>query len=177
MDSTDTSKWDVVEKMLLNHLTALRSNRYYHGARVVLYMEANMSWIDVDRIAGIINTRNFHIEIAKTKGRYGVTTGHHEKKMYALQVGHCLRLNTLTATRKVFGEDPARDMKLLYQQMDRFRTEVKEAKMPGVAPKITYTGKGSGSLSDDILLALMICLWHAEAQRRTTLHGPRLHVK
>jgi len=136
-------------------------------------MESNMSWIDVDGIAGLLSVRRFgRLEVARdpSSGKYGVKTGAHEKKMYAMQVGHYLKLNQLTAAKHMFGEDPARDMLLLYQQMDRFRMEVKESSMPGEKPKVVYTGKGSGSQSDDILLALMINLWHAAAYFKTNLY-------
>jgi hypothetical protein len=78
---------DEIDQMLIDFVFALRRHRRYQGAAFVVAIEGNMSYIEADRIASIVQKSQVQpvvvlAEDGQQKGRYGVHTGHMEKSAY-----------------------------------------------------------------------------------------------
>lgn len=78
---------DEIDQMLIDFVFALRRHRRYQGAAFVVAIEGNMSYIEADRIASIVQKSQVQpvvvlSEDGQQKGRYGVHTGHMEKSAY-----------------------------------------------------------------------------------------------
>ena len=78
---------DEIDQMLIDFVFALRRHRRYQGAAFVVAIEGNMSYIEADRIASIVQKSQVQpvvvlAEDGQHKGRFGVHTGHMEKSAY-----------------------------------------------------------------------------------------------
>lgn len=78
---------DEIDQMLIDFVFALRRHRRYQGAAFVVSIEGNMSYLESDRIASIVQKHQVQpvvvlAEDGRQKGRYGVHTGHMEKSAY-----------------------------------------------------------------------------------------------
>lgn len=78
---------DEIDQMLIDFVFSLRRHRRYQGAAFVVAIEGNMSYIEADRIASIVQKGQVQpvvvlAEDGQKKGRYGVHTGHMEKSAY-----------------------------------------------------------------------------------------------
>lgn len=78
---------DEIDQMLIDFVFALRRHRRYQAAAFVVAIEGNMSYIEADRIATIVQKGQVQpvvvlAEDGQKKGRYGVHTGYMEKSAY-----------------------------------------------------------------------------------------------
>jgi hypothetical protein len=78
---------DEIDQMLTDFVFALRRHGRYQAAAFVVAIEGNMSYLESDRIATIVQKRPVQpvvvlAEDGQQKGRYGVHTGQIEKSAY-----------------------------------------------------------------------------------------------
>jgi hypothetical protein len=78
---------DEIDQMLTDFVYALRRHRRYQGAAFIVAIEGNMSYLESDRIACIVQKQPVQpvvvlAEDGQQKGRYGVHTGQMEKSAY-----------------------------------------------------------------------------------------------
>lgn len=78
---------DEIDQMLTDFVYGLRRHRRYQAAAFIVAIEGNMSYIEADRIATIVQKRPAQpvvvlAEDGQQKGRYGVHTGQMEKSAY-----------------------------------------------------------------------------------------------
>ena len=78
---------DEIDQMVIDFVWSLRHHPRYAGAAFVVAIEGNMSYLQADRMAGIVMKDGLGptivlAEDGKNLGRYGVYTGHMEKCAY-----------------------------------------------------------------------------------------------
>lgn len=134
----------------------------YPRALIFLAIEANMSFVDTDRIGKIarkISPFNMRVtcQDPKGKGRTGVWTGENEKGMYANSIRDALVSKTLfyVEDSKFVSANAAKTQLQFEKQLQVFRRIVKPAVNKAFdKPKITYSGEGK----DDLVIACGMCL-------------------
>lgn len=138
----------------------------YPEALFIVYIEANMSFIEANRLKGVFSQEKYglvHVmsRDPKKEGRDGVWTDAVAKKMFALDLQRVMSNGQLS-----FGDQMVSDngemhkMKLLDQMQQFCRAVTQPKKDSSQMPKITYSGKGPGQ-RDDLVLGLMIALTHS----------------
>jgi len=175
LEASPSPKHNEIMKMLENFILRTRSMRVYRDALIFIAIEANMSFITADMLAGFFQNPRFgRIEVLsldpKKHQRPGVWTGENEKERYAESMERALANGTLCYAREQAG-DPAKWplVKQEFQsQLGSFRREVDPAKDPMFGRnKITFTGKAGNGKKDDLVLATQIALYHLEWLKTT----------
>ncbi len=164
---------EVIKKMILDHIAAIRAQTMYRNALIYLYIEANMSWITADYVAGLTR-RDGNIVVASHDSskyqRYGVVTGAAEKENYAATLIRLLMDNLLYLAERIIGAQVKEDVANLLNQFGLFRREVRAPVDVAHGKWIfSWTGKSPGK-KDDLILALMICIYWMERQLQTDEH-------
>jgi hypothetical protein len=159
IDASSSTKHDEIVRVLTTHVRSLRQKKSYADAWIYVYIEANMSWLSADLVAGILQT--FHkVKVvsmdASKHQRYGVWTGNNEKENYAATIQKLLRDHTLFFAKDLIGENLVRDLESLYRQLRVFRKETRAPADAAFGKWVTvWTGK-SPNQKDDLCMALQI---------------------
>ena len=171
LEATDSFRDADVVGMVRRHLTQLRRDPRYEAALMVIFIEANMSYIGADRLAGIIaSTPLFAPSSVESKdprdhGRVGVWTGPTEKKSMAEYLRLVIEEDTLCVADRLVGHKTDRDFDELMHQLACYRRHIVEPREPGIGTwKETFTGKGPGK-KDDLAMTLQLALWWGERTR------------
>lgn len=153
---------------------AIRDHPIYGRSVIVLIIEANMSYIGADLVAGWlrrVDLRPVYIlsRDPTPKARVGVWTGENEKVLYAAEMERVLANHTLRRAAELIDHPralPRWDQ--LVQQMAMFRRTVKNpADEVFQSVKVAFSGKGGGN-ADDLCLALQMALYWGNDVRRDT---------
>jgi hypothetical protein len=133
--------------------------------------EANMSFINADRVASIVSEMACgDCEVvrfmqpngkADPRGRFGVVTTEHRKALYVNEMRHALRHNNLRflAPQETIGSNVERDLGALRAQLNSYKEEIIPGDEYGTTPpKRRYSGKGTGQ-KDDLCLAIQIVMY------------------
>jgi hypothetical protein len=177
-ETSSSHRYNDIMNLMDNHLIGLRKIPQYRDSLFVVYIEANMSFIEVDRIREHLVSRSQEFgevfvvsEDPKNKGRYGVWTGETEKELYAKGIRQLMSEGRIHyAENFVSASRPEKESKQqLEDQMRNLRKEAEPCLKPGMDKvKITYTGKAPG-VRDDACMSLQIVLHHAQQQRHKPL--------
>jgi hypothetical protein len=158
--------------MIHEHVHRLRSHPIYGSCLIRVFIEANMSPTDADRVADMLRHPRYRPEsmdiVCEVKDRVrgggfqqpGVFTTHSKKEAFAEELGrnidfmHFARLFVCQGQPEVIQRE-------LYMQLASFRVEVVGTADPDrqLHAKIIVTGKSSGK-KDDLVMALCIALFH-----------------
>ena len=156
--------------MVRGHIRALKQHKIYGQAMLVIFIEANMSYISADWIADCIRqeTANIWVESRDptSRNRVGVWTLNFEKEAYAWTLRSILENDNLYFADQMIGEHLQKDKDQLESQFRQFRMERREPADPGFDKFCyAYTGKTSGGSKDDLLLGLMIATYWDKRKR------------
>lgn len=159
--------------MVRGHIRALKDHPVYGQAKLVVFIEANMSYISADWIADKIRleTSNLIIESRdpSSRNRIGVWTANFEKEAYAWTLRSIVENDNLYFASQMIGEKLDKDIVELESQFRQFRMERREPADPGFDKfRYAYTGKTTGGTKDDLLLALMIATYWDKRKREET---------
>jgi hypothetical protein len=175
-----------IDDMILDHYWKLR--QLYPEMAIVIFPEANMSWIGTDHIKRILTPNKHSLEEQdfvekirqKTGSRglgqiyvwsgnslhkdaIGVITGEEQKIRGADDLRETLLSGTLYAAHKFVSKDATRWLKEFVHQMQFFRMEIKTPADPVFSGfKVKYTGKAPGK-KDDVVVAVQGTLIWARA--------------
>jgi hypothetical protein len=158
--------------MVVGHLKSLRAVKAYQGAHIYLFIEANMSWLSADFVAGYTRQHDDNLSVvsadASKHHRPGVWTGPTEKENYTAALISLLQDNRLYFAKNTTSERLAEHQLDLKRQLTVFRKEIK-APVDQVFGRFTvaFSGKAPGK-KDDLVLALQICLYWMGRQRGNT---------
>lgn len=184
LDRTPSADSRKVEQLVVDHLSRLRRYEPCRGALIVLYVEANMSWIEVDRVRLLAERAVlqpcFIASHNSKPGKLGVITDESNKAAYVDTLRHLLADDRLSHARHTQSEDPEACIYALHDQLRRFRRHYVAPREPETQRGRAYmTGKGANR-KDDLLLALMMAVYYSLHTRHdphfkqlyTRLHGP-----
>lgn len=146
--------------MVKTHLAKLQQHERYRKAHKLIFIEANMSYIGADQVAGWC--REFEPVIIESRdpsprGRVGVWTGPYEKESYAWKLRDQMEDDTVYFASDLVGEHVKRDKATFIAQLQKFRMERQEPKDLTFGKfKYAYTGKTGNGEKDDLAMAYMI---------------------
>ena len=164
LDSTDSAQAQEVTLTIYEHLMRIRRSDRYRNATIVIYIEANMSWIEVDRVAQICSSPQLGpviIESSDTssRNRLGVTTTEANKAAYVSGLMHILQDGKIQYASPLLSKDPDRAKRLLESQLRQFRRTVKTPRDTTFQQgRVSYTGK-SARTQDDLAMVLMMAIY------------------
>lgn len=152
--------------LLLNHVRQLRRKAVYNKAHIIVYIEANMSYISANRVAtlfrdnGVENMYFVSQDPTPKNGhmREGVWTGDIEKEVFTTRIQTLLADNQLHFAETFISHRPEKEIKnLMITQLEKFRLDITPPKdlIHGKARR-GYSGKSPGE-KDDVVMALEIC--------------------
>jgi hypothetical protein len=171
--------------MIEGHLRSLRCSKRYGNAYLLIFIEANMSFIQADAVAGWCQPFGpLYIERQQPgdNERVGVWTGPYEKESYAFLLREVIEEDTIFFASEMIGRDPQKQKDLLLTQLRKFHMEKRPPNDPAFGKfKYAFTGKTGGGSKDDLVLALMIAMYwgrrrreHKEFKRLCEEQGYRL---
>lgn len=158
-----------MDAVLVNHVTEL--TKMYPRALIFDYIEANMSFVEADRMANIckkISPHNIRIESQdpKGKGRSGIWTGENEKYQYATAIRHSLTVGSICyADDSCFiSRDVIKAKEKFENQLGTFRRITSPNTNPAFKKaKVTYSGEGK----DDTVIVCGMCMYFSYEKRNS----------
>ncbi len=155
--------------LIKEHFIRLRRDPWLRNCVFWVFIEANMSYIDADRIVSMLNCPNigeFRAERdRKNSARFGVITTQAVKEAYVRSAQEVLINGTLEVRDSLVGQNTGADAGNLFKQLSHFRREIKKANDPIHGQvRTAYTGK-TGGRKDDLAMALMINLFWSNYRR------------
>lgn len=160
-----------VERMILQHMTGLSQHPKYGKGYKLVFIEANMSYIGADQVAGWCRRVPFQPVIIESRdpsprGRVGVWTGPYEKEAYAWTLRDVVESDSLYFAADMIGSNIERDKQTLISQLRQFRMERLDPLDTAFGKyKYAYTGKTGGGEKDDLALSLMIATYWGRRKR------------
>lgn len=161
------------EKSMINHLKAIRRNRFYARARIYVMFEANGDWDRAGRAAAAIQQVIPNVTFVKNEprndeARPGVLTTPTNRPAALAYTKQLLVDDDIYVSADphfVCGdtnpEAPSKNMRMLVEQLRGFKRNRKVSDHPEMtAVKETLSGKDSSGQQDDFVLALAMGLWH-----------------
>ena len=153
--------------MLSDHYGGLRRNARYRDAIIMVYIEANMSFVDAKRVRNLLMGQEFGppggIEVAafdsKKEQRFGVWTDNPHKEAYAIELQQQVPHMRFAVEGDFISGDARQCRKDLCDQLKVFRKEIFETSATSPCYKACYTGKSAGR-KDDFVMALGIALYY-----------------
>lgn len=172
-DSTLSTRMDAVVAMMKSHILMIRHTPPYTTAHIIIYLEANLSYLTADQCATVLSDPMFHpihfeSHDPKGFGRVGIITTQERKELGVAHVQRSLVANTLCYADPFISLNGTKVKAELEQQMRRYRMEKRIKDDIFQKPKFTMTGKGSGE-RDDMIMCLMLALYWSY-KRRTDHH-------
>ena len=173
LDRTNSTKADVVKNLILGHYQALLDKERYRNCIIRVFIEANMSFIDADRIATDlqriggrrIDVVRFDPE-CKENPRYGVWTNAASKEAQACELQRSVPLMSFVEPNLAVSRDWEGNITELLTQLKKYRKVIDQPKTAaqsgGSASSLFYkaycTGKGGAGTCDDMVSATGIAL-------------------
>jgi hypothetical protein len=153
--------------MIDTHYMKLMNHPRYRQCRIRVYIEANMSFIDADRIAKRLQEPIFasRIEVVRfdAKGRYGIWTTPDKKECYATQLQISIPRARFAHGNDFLSQEEDGHKPELFKQLKNFRREIDVPKNGAAASALFYkshiTGKSTGE-KDDWAMVFGILLHH-----------------
>jgi hypothetical protein len=167
-DETDSAKSEDIDNMIDTHYSRLLKHERYKQCIIRVYIEANMSFIDADRVAKrltILPIFQGRIEVVRfdDHGRYGIWTSKDKKECYAMQLQISIPRARFVNDKEFLSQDEGGHKKEVFKQLKAFRKEVEEPKNGSSSTalfyKCSYTGKSTGE-KDDWAMVYGILLHH-----------------
>lgn len=166
MDHSDTMEVQEVNKLIYGHLANLRKIPQFRQAMILVYIEANMSWIEADRVKHVClqpELQPLHVISHDKEGRTGVLTTAQNKEAYVFTALDLMRTDRLSYVADhqftTQAESQADIKEALTIQLRGFKRKREESKRPEFTPaRVAMSGK-SAHCKDDILMALMFVLY------------------
>jgi hypothetical protein len=159
-----------INTMIYTHLRTLRRLPDFLCTTFVIYIEANMSWLETDRVAQICSRPELQPVLLesrdpKRQDRIGVITDENTKLGYVSTMRHLLSDKQLSYYQQLHSENTAEAKATLEDQLRQFRRAIRVPDNPEHAKyQVHYTGKGY-SKKDDLVMALMMCCYWSEVTR------------
>lgn len=167
-DSTDSAKSEDIDHMIDTHYMRLMKHERYKQCIIRVYIEANMSFIDADRVAKRLALPIFQgrIEVVRfdDHGRYGIWTSKDKKECYAMQLQISIPRARFVNDHEFLTQNlEDGHKKEVFKQLKSFRKEIEEPKNGAMSSslyyKCSYTGKSVGE-KDDWAMVYGILLHH-----------------
>jgi hypothetical protein len=165
LDHTDAGHVETVNELVVNHMRALRKLPDMEGVCLIVYIEANMSWIEADRLSLLCTQPALQPVIVesrdpKGKHRAGVVTDEHNKVGYVSGLQCLLQEQRITYAQDIASRDVHECKKELETQMRAFKRAVKVPDQPEHQKyHVALTGKGYGRKDDLVMALMMACYW------------------
>lgn len=160
---------DVVARLTLNHLRALRDSPLYRDAYIFIYVEINMSYIQADWLAkliakqkdlGQIEMVSYEKDSASATPRYGVWTGPQQKEEYATHLAQLLRDGLIRYASYIVGANPEETIQTAEEQLKTYRKEIQKPSNHTFGKyKFAYSGKSDGCKDDLAMVFQMFPYW------------------
>lgn len=149
--------------MLVRHCHDLRRHDAYRDAVILLIVEANMSYLDADRVANLFQQVASPVHVLSRDQnrarRPGIWTGAVEKELYVNSLVNVLRMKGLGRTASLLGSHPETDWHLLLTQLSMFRRETRSPTDPRFGRFVTtFSGKAGAGQRDDLAMALQMAV-------------------
>jgi hypothetical protein len=169
LDRTNSTKAAVVREMILGHYLALLKKERYKHCIIRVFIEANMSFIDADRIAVDLQAMDSRrIDVVrfdpecKENPRYGVWTNANSKQAQAEELVRCVPDMAFVEPHLAVSRDWEGNITELLTQLKKYRKVIDQPKTQTGASslhyKAFYTGKGGAGSCDDYVSACGIAL-------------------
>lgn len=174
MAQTNKVDCDAIDNVIDEHFRRLRTHIQYRNCMNRVYMEANMSFVDTDRLAKKLHSNrdlygNVHVVSFDPKkkgtggGRFGIWTTHDSKVCYAEEIRRCMA-HMRFADKYIGTPDNWQINRTeLFKQLGQFRKEIivpaNTENNSQLFFKVNITGKSTGE-QDDMVMALGICLYY-----------------
>lgn len=170
MDHTDSYRYEEIELMIRDHLSALRADPRYRHCVIVVFIEANMGFVHVDRIRDVVTGTDVFAPIlvptfdAEGKNRPGVWTTHDRKMGYVLNLRAILAAKLLLYAERlisVTSKPDERAIKCEFEnQLRAFRRCEKQSATPEfVEARVEVSGKTSRGSRDDLAMCAMMSIY------------------
>lgn len=164
IDQSTSYHSDDVASMVHQHFTNLRNHPKLRNSIYVVFIEANMSYLDADRIANELERKKQYRPIVipsydtTQKRRKGVWTDNPAKIAYADALSRALTSQQLACELNIIGQHAQEDIEMLIDQMKNYRRFIKsDPTKPFSTEAVTYSGKQVGK-RDDLVMSLMMAL-------------------
>jgi hypothetical protein len=169
IDACSSRRDAVKNQLIMDHVGGIRTRFPY--ALIVVYIESNFDCFAADGIRTMITHPMLGAVkvISDTSGkeeRVGVYTGPGEKRRFAEQLEHYLRVDSLTMSDTITSssDDTNEVRDKLIAQMETYRRDIRAPSDETHGTwKVSYSGKSSGC-KDDLVLALQIVLYWSHVQ-------------
>lgn len=175
MDRSAGADPNVIWNMIITHFLKLRANPKTARSLIVLFIEANMSYVEANRLRELLLQPRFApvqvISRDSTKqDRAGIITTEESKRQMADDLE-----KTMKAERLVYWRDFVTQLSTQQEakaeietQLLAYRRDARPSKDPArTRPIITYSGKNGGNTRDDQCMALQIALNEGRKMRES----------
>jgi hypothetical protein len=162
---------NIIVDMIIKHLRKLRSIAQYANAVMFVYIEANLSWVTANTLAGVAQAGEFYPCIVKkydpkNKGRFGVWTQEAEKEKMCHETKHVMADGALYYAEHFFSETaPLTIQQEIKAQLEVYRRNIRLSDSGKVT--IEYTGK-STNRKDDLAIVIQLLLYWSRYNREST---------
>lgn len=168
MDSTPVADSNEVERVVHRHLADLRNSHAFRASLITLFVEANMSWIEADRVKKLASDpllQPLYMPAFNSKNLPGVITTEHNKIAYVDTLRRLLEDESIGFATEMISARPLELKKQLMEQMRMFRRVVQKPRNEEAqSSRVFMTGKGNNR-KDDLLLALMMAVYFSRVAR------------
>jgi len=157
----------VVNEMIVEHVVRLRKIHVFSRSHIFVYTEANMSWVEADRVARLLINPNLQpIAIQshdpQKKGRPGVITDESTKFGYVSLLRSLLQDTNILYAQQYTSADPNETKTAFEEQLRQFKRAIRPPADPEHNKfKVSYTGKGFAKKDDLAMAVMMACYWCA----------------
>lgn len=185
LDHTDSADPDTIDNMIVQHLFTLRKHPTYANALFVVFVEANMSNVQANRVRKLVTMPTLGPIVVpgyNSKGEQcpGVYTTNTNKEAYIYALLNLLQEKQFIVAKdfvSVTSVTSLEDVKMdLAGQMRYFRRVEKPNKNPEfIVNKVVMTGK-SNHRKDDLLMALMFSVYFRTMVRAQNRYQSQLEL-
>ena len=159
-----------INRLVYTHLLQLRRQPRFANTTIVVYIEANMSWLETDRVSQLCRRPELAPVILESRdpkgqGRIGVVTDEHTKLAYVSRLRYILGDKHMSYAQQMVSENAEEAKTALETQLRQFKRAIRVPDNPEHTKyQVHFTGKGY-SKKDDLVMALMMACYWSEVTR------------
>lgn len=171
MDTSASKKQTEIDNLVRGHFAGLRRHPCLQESMIIVYVEANMSWLIPSNIKNIVTTGVFGHVIMETsnikstdENLPGVLTTNANKRLYAEILQSCIIEDSLSFSSHCSKHAQFHSNKRkLMDQLRNYRREIKEPNDMAFGQfRESYTGKAKGQKDDMCLCIQLLLYWRAQ---------------
>ena len=157
-----------VKSLLLRHFNRINAlSPKYAGATKIFIPENNLAH-EASHMFNMIRDRpDVRTFYQKSNGKPGILKGPETADFYVVETEEHMRLNRLRFASNLFtntlGHTAETAKVRLQEEMERYHIQLRLARTEFEQTRRVLTGKGGGDLQDDLIIAMMQCLYWGKA--------------